>query len=302
MQLYGLKIREEIKADTDLGKLIYLTSRREGYGVKERDVFAVTSKIVSKAEGRMYKLSDVKPSKKAKLLGKVFDKDARIVELILQNSQSIDLVIPVWKLAQKYGHVFEEYFPNRDHIAQLLRSDPYIFMANVNGLLLTDAGLDLSNAPRGYCTLPPKDPDLSAKRIRERIKELSGKEVGVVITDTEWKFDRLGTVDIALGSSGIEPITKKFGDKDLYGKPKYGGIDSTVDLIAAAANLLMKQTNEGIPVVIIRDLKYEVSERGVKDILYKSKVKVSKKSMIFSMISMIWDNFKFRVISTLYYR
>jgi len=112
----------------------------------------------------------------------------------------------------------------------------------------------------------------------------------------------LGTVDIALGSSGIEPITKKFGDKDLYGKPKYGGIDSTVDLIAAAANLLMKQTNEGIPVVIIRDLKYEVSERGVKDILYKSKVKVSKKSMIFSMISMIWDNFKFRVISTLYYR
>ena len=85
--------------------------------------------------------------------------------------------------------------------------------------------LDFSNSPPGYCTLPPKNSDESARRIRKGVRRLTGKNVAVIITDTEWKLDKFGTVDIALGCSGIQPISKKFGSKDLYEKPKFGGVD-----------------------------------------------------------------------------
>lgn len=150
---------------------------------------------MSKAEGRFYRLDDVVPSRKAKILSRIYGKDAREIELILRNSDGIAFVVPIYKLAKAYGRLLRDYVENADAAHRLVKEDPYVFVAYVRGMLLTDAGLDFSNSPPGYCTLPPKDPDESARRIRESIRRLSGKDVAVVITDTEWKLDKFGTID-----------------------------------------------------------------------------------------------------------
>ncbi|MEM1661186.1 MAG: coenzyme F420-0:L-glutamate ligase [Candidatus Bathyarchaeia archaeon] len=138
------------------------------------------------------------------------------------------------------------------------------------------------------------DPDESAKRIRDEIKRLVGKDVAVVITDTEWKLNKFGTVDIAIGSSGIQPISRGFGAKDLYGKPKFGGVDDLTDLVSASANLLFGQTDEAIPVAIIRGLKYEKSEKGIKSVTYP------RKAIREALKMLTKENFKFKLLSKLF--
>ncbi|MEM3873115.1 MAG: coenzyme F420-0:L-glutamate ligase, partial [Nitrososphaeria archaeon] len=225
---------------------------------------------------------------------RIYKRDARVIELILRNSDGIDLIIPIYKLASSYGKLFKDYVKDEKEALELMRRDPYIFMSSVGGMLLTDAGLDFSNSPEGYCTLPPKDPDESARKIREEIKKLTGKEIAVVIADTEWKLDKFGSIDIAIGSSGIQPVLRNFGAKDLYGKPKFGGIDDLTDLLSASANLLFGQTDEAIPVVIVRGLKYERSERGVKDVTYP------RKALREALKMLTWENIKFKLLSKLF--
>jgi F420-0:gamma-glutamyl ligase len=104
----------------------------------------------------------------------------------------------------------------------------------------------------------PQDPDAEAKKIREQIQQLTGRQLAVILADTE--MIPFGTMDFALGSSGIEPISKKFGKKDLFGKPKFGGIDLITYELTAASALLFGQTGAGIPVVVIRGCEYEISE------------------------------------------
>jgi len=142
--------------------------------------------------------------------------------------------------------------------------------------------------------LIPKDPDESARRIRGDIRKLTGKETAVVITDTEWKLDKFGTVDIAIGCSGIQPISRNFGGKDLYGKPKFGGVDDLTDLVSASANLLFGQTDEATPIAIIRGLKYEKSEEGVIDVIYPREIFEKALRML------TWENIKFKLISKLF--
>lgn len=291
IEIYGLRITEDITPKTSLSGLIVKEAMEQAHGIKGNDIIVITSKIVSKVEDRIYRLADVKPSRKARILSKIYKKDAREIELILQNCDRIEYIIPIKKLAEKYGYLYKDIAEDEKVAKKLIREDPYIFMCNVNGMLLTEAGLDFSNSPSGYCTLPPKNCDESAKKIREEIKKLTGKEVAVVITDTEWKLDKFGTVDIALGSSGIQPISRKFASKDLYGKPKFGGVDDLTDLISASANLLFGQTSESVPIAIIRGLKYERSEKGISDVIYPKKI------LGRALRELIWENIKFRLIS-----
>ncbi len=293
IELYGLKITKDIDSKTNLPELIIEEAENQGYGIRENDVIVITSKIVSKAEGRMVKVEDIKPSRKARLFSKFFKKPPEVIELYVREGKIVG-VIPVEKLSKKYGHLFEEYAKDKKTAQEIIRKDPYIFIVNVKDQLLTEGGIDFSNSPPGYCTLLPIDPDESAKRIREEIRRLQGKEIAVVITDTELKFDKFGTQDIALGASGIRPISGKFGSEDLYGKPKFGGIDDLTNLVSASANLLFGQTNEAIPVVVIRGMEYEKSEKGIKDVLYPRKAFREVLRML------IWENIKFKLISKLF--
>lgn len=295
VEIIGLKIEDEIKPGCDLVEVLLKAAEKVKVEISDGDIIAITSKIVSKAEGKFYKLSDVKPSKRALILSRIYGKDPREIELILRNSDRIAFIIPIKKLVKRYGYLFREYASDPKVAIKLIESDPYIFMTYVRGMILTDAGLDFSNSPEGYCTLSPADPDVSADRIRRRIKEWTGKEVGVVIVDTEWKIDRFGSVDVAIGSSGIEVVTKKFGSVDLYGKPKFGGVDIIPDLVAASANLLFGQTDEAVPIVIIKGIKFKKSEKGIKDIVYGGNVRI----MRVVAIQIILENLVFRIINGL---
>jgi coenzyme F420-0:L-glutamate ligase/coenzyme F420-1:gamma-L-glutamate ligase len=121
-----------------------------------------------------------------------------------------------------------------------------------------DAGIDGSNHPAGIVSLLPEDPDRAAKDIREQICRLCGKEVAIILADTEMM--PFGTMDLAVGSSGISPVSKMFGQKDLFGRPKFGGMDLVANELTSAAALLFGQTGAGIPVVIIRGCEYEPAD------------------------------------------
>lgn len=290
VELYGLKITEEIDPVTDIAALAVEAARGHGCRIERGDVVVLTSKIVSKAEGRMVKIDEIRPSRKARTIGRYFKKPPEVIELYLREGEIV-CVIPLRKIARGLDNLFERFNKDREAEREVIGKDPYIFIVSVGGMLLTGGGLDFSNCPPGYCTLLPRDPDASARGIREGIRDLVGGDVAVVLTDTEIKYDKFGTQDIAVGSSGIRPVSGDFGGKDLYGKPKVGGIDNLTDLVSAAANLLFGQTSQSVPVVIIRGLEYESSEAGVKDTLY-SGAQIKR-----AMRQCLWENLKYRAVS-----
>lgn len=121
-----------------------------------------------------------------------------------------------------------------------------------------DAGIDGSNHEKGIVSLLPEDPDAAAKEIRANLEKLTGKKLAVILADTE--MIPFGTMDFAIGSSGIDPISRQFGNKDLFGKPKFGGIDLTAHELCSASALVFGQTGAGIPVAVIRGYEYEINE------------------------------------------
>ena len=161
----------------------------------------------------------------------------------------------------------------------VLERDKSLLLTLVGGSIYTDAGVDFSNVPPGYAVLPPENPNKSAKRIRESIKMISGKDVAVLISDTEVFVG--GSIEVCRGYAGICPVKRRFGEEDIYGRAKYGGCEALAHEICCAASLLMGQAGEGIPVVVIRGMNYEKScsvpepdlEKAIK-ILLRENVKL----------------------------
>lgn len=257
----------EIRLGDDLAEIIVKVANEQANGIQDGDVIVVTSKIISKAKGYLERYLDIKPSKKAKIISRLTGKPDWEVELILKHSKRLIAAIPVTRLMLEVGYHKMMKYPK--NALEVLMKDPVMLVVeNKQGMMCTDAGLDTSNTPYGVASIPPPNPDEEARLLREKIEKLVNKKVAVVITDTEAIMTKLGSVDIAVGSSGIRAVKRDFGQLDLYGKPKYGGVDIVVDEIAAAAALLMGQTHEGVPVVIVRGLKLERDyKEGVKDIV-----------------------------------
>lgn len=292
IEIYGLKMAQEIDQGVDLAKLISETADEQANGICENDVIVITGKIVSKAEGRQHKLEEVEPSKKAVRLSRWCGIPPREVELYLRAGE-IRVVIPVRDLAKRHGQLFKQHTTDEKAAEKVIQADPYMFLIDVDGQLLTWGGIDFSNSPEGYYTALPLNPDESARRIKERIRELTDKDVAVIIADTEVKIDKFGTMDIAIGSSGIQPVSREFASPDLYGKPKFGGVDDMTDLCTASANLLFGQTSAGSPVAIIRGLTYERSQKGIRDAAPTGNI-------IYDAIgATIWQTVKFRFMSKL---
>ncbi len=263
IEVIGLKL-PEVKVGDNLAKLIVETAFDSGVGIRDGDVIVVTSKVVLKSRGLVFKLSDIKPSLASRIIAKLTGKDPREVELILMASKDIVALVPFRgsrrELISRITRDYESALKLFEEIPALL------VVVTRQGLIAFDGGVDYSNLPPGYAIANVADFDEEARRIREEIERLTGCRVAVVISDTESNTSgKLGTIDVAVGASGIKPVTPYFASKDRYGKPKFGGIDIIVDEAASAAAMLMGQTSEGIPAVIIRGLKYERSDEGVKN-------------------------------------
>ena len=261
-EVIGLRL-PEVRPGDDLAGLIIGSARRECGGLRDGDVVVVTSKLVMKAKGYLVRLSDVRPSLAARLLSWLTGKNPVEVELVLRASRDLVAVVDVRALASVLERLSEDPVKARELVESI---SSLFFVVTRQGLIAMDGGVDYSNVPPGYAVANIVDFDEEARILRDELIKRTGRRVAVVITDTETNTSgKIGTVDVAVGSAGIEPVASGFAKSDMYGRPKFGGVDIVVDEIASAAALLMGQTNEGIPVVIIRGLRYKESDKGVSD-------------------------------------
>ena len=185
----------------------------------------VAQKAVSKAEGRLLSLADLEPSAKARELAGD-ERDPREVEAILQEAEEI-----------------------------VRERGPLVIARTRHGFICASAGVDHSNAPEpGVLVLLPLDPDASAASLRERLSELSGANVGVIITDSFGRPFRQGTTDVAIGIAGVPAIIDLRGTRDRIGYELRASRVAVADEIAGAADLARGKA-EGVPVVIVRGLR-----------------------------------------------
>jgi coenzyme F420-0:L-glutamate ligase/coenzyme F420-1:gamma-L-glutamate ligase len=227
VNIVGLAGFPSVKCGDDVAELIVKATQEQGIPIENGDILVVAHKIVSKAEGEIFRLKDVKPSEEARKLAKITLKDPNFVELVLRSTRKI-----------------------------VKASPETLIVETKSGIICINAGIDKSNVKgeAAYAVLPP-NPDASARRIRQRIMELTGKRVGVIISDTYSRPFRKGQVEFAIGIAGINPFKDYRGQKDLYNYVLKVKNIAVVDEIAAAAELVMGQGDEGIPVAIIKNLK-----------------------------------------------
>ena len=216
IEIHPVEGLPEIGEGDDLAALI--AARAE---LHDGDVLVVAQKVVSKAEGRVVALADVEPSDEARELAG--DGDPRRVEVILRES------------------------------ARLVRTRPPLVIAETrHGFVCASAGVDSSNAPAAeMLVLLPEDPDASAARLRDRLRELTGAEVGVIVSDSFGRAWRQGTTDVAIGLSGIRPLLDLHGERDGVGYELHATVIAVADELAGAAQLVMGKT-AGIPAAVIR--------------------------------------------------
>ena len=258
IEVLGLHGIPKIEQGDNLAEIVIKCIDDEIGGLKEKDIIVLTSKIVSKAAGLVRELSEVVPGKKALAISRKTGKDAKWVQMIFDQGHEILAIIPIKGAVER--HIMNASGADEQCIRELIEYEQAICITRgKDGRIHTcDAGIDGSNHPVGVVSLLPDDPDEAARQIREQIKRLCGKEVAVILADTE--IIPFGTMDLAVGSAGIEPRAKMFGREDLFGKPKFGGIDLVAYELAAASALVFGQTGAGIAAAVIRGFDYQVSE------------------------------------------
>ncbi|MFW6120925.1 MAG: coenzyme F420-0:L-glutamate ligase [Petrotogales bacterium] len=261
LSVYPIKLKnpllpEETKS-LDTGKAIIERLKNNEIEVQNKDIFVITSKMASLFEGRTFRLSDVHPSMKARFLAKVFKKDPGEMQLVIDEGKPL-LVIPFKKIVKnsKMWSRMLQLSADQQGMKKALEISRYVFIVNNHATFLDDAGIDFSNASEDYVTMLPKNPCESARKIRESLKEHTGKDMAVIITDTVSLVGRIGSQDIAIGYSGIDPVTRKSGSKDIFGKHHLGGNDCVIDSLAGIAGMVMGQTNELTPMALIRGYDY----------------------------------------------
>ena len=221
-----------IKEGDDLALLVCQAAEKQGTPIQNGDVIVVTHVVVSRAEGNVVDLEAVTPSDFAKTVANTTGKDPRLVEVILRESRSI-----------------------------VRMSNGKLITETKQGIVCANSGIDQSNVPGNTVVAPlPENSDRSAKRIKQKIRELTTMDVAVIVSDTHGRPLRQGEINIALGTSGFEPLRDRRGEKDLFGYTIRIKRTAIADELASAAELVIGQTNEGVPVAIIRGYSYPKSE------------------------------------------
>jgi coenzyme F420-0:L-glutamate ligase/coenzyme F420-1:gamma-L-glutamate ligase len=210
----------------DLASLIVEQLRAQGETLQPGDILVLAQKIVSKAEGRLVRLEDVKPSAQAREIADVVGKEARHIQVILDDSNEI--------VRARRGLLVVE---------------------QRSGWVCANAGVDRSNIePENgeVLAMLPADADASAAALAKRLGELTGVTPAVIINDSHGRAWRVGTCGVAIGCAGLPPVWNQRGLHDLFGYELQSSEECIADELAAAASLLMGQSNEGRPVVVIR--------------------------------------------------
>jgi coenzyme F420-0:L-glutamate ligase len=227
-----------IRAGDDLAAVIVKAAGESGAaGFSDGDILVIAESPVATAEGRAVRLDRVVPSERARELGGRYGMDPRLVEVVLSESERVVGGVRGFLLSLK------------------------------GGTLLPNAGVDLSNTPPGTALPLPSDPDGSAARIRQAIRERTGKKVAVIIADSRTHAMRLGCSSVAIGCAGIRAVIDERRRTDLYGHVLEVTQRAVADNIASAAVLVMGEADESVPCAIVRGLGLPmVEEAGVPSI------------------------------------
>jgi len=232
IQIIPVKIQKDIIPNDNLVDLVL-----ESTEIQDDDILVFSQKIVSKNEDRIISLASVNPSLLANGISSSYDKDPRLVELILSESKRI------------------------------VRMENGIIIVETNhGFVCANAGIDESNVQDGYATLLPEDPDRSANLLKEKIEQKTGKNIAVIISDTFGRPFRLGQTDVAIGVAGIEPILDYSGKPDTFGKIMQVTAIAIADEICSATELVMGKV-EKCPVAIVRNYKFDFSDTKIQNLL-----------------------------------
>ena len=238
--LHALEGIPEVRPGDHLASLIVAALEAVGMALVPGDVLVVAQKVVSKSEGRAVDLVGVVPSARALEYAAITGKDARMIELILSESTQV--------LRAKSGVIIVEH--------RL-------------GFVMANAGIDQSNVESGdeRALLLPVDPDASARRLRDGLRQACGVDVGVIVNDSFGRAWRNGTVGTALGIAGVPGLVDLRGRPDRFGRKLLITQVGVADELAAAASLLMGQGNEGCPAVHVRGMPYVAREGSVRELL-----------------------------------
>ena len=213
----------ELREGDDLAALV--ADRAE---LEDGDVVVVAQKAISKVEGRVVRLDDYEPSDRAREIAAADpenEADPRRIEAILQEAARVVRVRP-----------------------------PLVICETRHGFVCASAGVDASNTPEpGTLVLLPLDPDASAARLREALRERTGRDVGVIVADSFGRPWRRGTTDVALGAAGIDVVREHIGERDPTGYELHATVIAIADEIAAAAQLVMGKLDRN-PAAVVRGL------------------------------------------------
>jgi coenzyme F420-0:L-glutamate ligase/coenzyme F420-1:gamma-L-glutamate ligase len=234
LQIIPIHIEKEIVPSDNLSELITCSEK-----LNDGDIIVIAQKIISKQEGRLIRLTDVTPSLLSQGISSQYQKDSRIIELILSESKRI-----------------------------VRMHNGILVVETNNGFVCANAGIDESNVEEGYATLLPVDSDISAKRIRGEIFEQTNKNVAVIISDTFGRPFRMGQTNVAIGVSGLNPILDYAGTLDSFKKFLHISAIAIADELSSASELVMGKSLK-CPAAIIRGYSFEFEDVAV-DVLLRT--------------------------------
>jgi coenzyme F420-0:L-glutamate ligase / coenzyme F420-1:gamma-L-glutamate ligase len=234
-----------IKPGDNLGELIVNAAKKQKTPLQDKDIIVITHVVVSKAEGNIVNLDEIIPSEKAKEIAQKTNKDPALVEVILRESSDIVRI-----------------------------GQNSIITETKSGSVSANAGVDRSNVSGDRNVVPlPKNPNASAQNVRQEIKQLTGADVGVIVSDTHGRPFRVGEINVAVGVAGLKPIRDRRGEKDLFGYVLRIKQTAIADELASAAELVIGQADEGIPAAIIRGYKYQSNDNNPPTELIRPKAR-----------------------------
>ena len=234
LEIIPVHIKKEINRGDKLADLILSSTKQK---IQDGDILVISQKIISKQEGRTINLSEVIPSNLASGIGAEYNKDPKLIEVILSESKRI------------------------------VRMENEIIIVETNqGFVCANAGVDESNVETGYATLLPLDSDKSALSIQRQILEKTKKKVAILVSDTFGRPFRMGQTNCAIGIAGMDSILDYQGTKDSFGKILRVTAIAIADELCSAAELVMGKTLN-CPAVLVRNYKYKESHSKINSII-----------------------------------
>jgi coenzyme F420-0:L-glutamate ligase/coenzyme F420-1:gamma-L-glutamate ligase len=223
-EVIGIEGIGEVRPGDDVARLVIAAAAAQGTPLRGGDVLVIGQKIVSKAEGRLLRLTDVTPSTIATAMAAGLARDPRLVEVILRESRRV------------------------------VRMDRGVLVTETHhGWVCANAGVDQSNVDADTVALLPEDPDRSARALADRFRDVAGGDVAVIVADTFGRPWREGLTNIAIGVAGMAALRSYLGERDPAGRPLQATILAIADELASAAEPVMGKLDR-IPAAIVRGL------------------------------------------------